>query len=231
VVPYAGAVPTTLDERRRRLEAARLYFVCEAATGESAAPTPLHAALASGVDMIQLRDKELSDDELVSAARDFRAVADEHGAPFILNDRPDLVAACAADGVHIGQGDVDLAAARAVLPPDSLLGVSTHSQEQIEAAQEHDDEAPDYISVGPIWETPTKPGRPAVGLSLIDTAARIARLPWFAIGGIDVDNVGEVVAAGARRVVVVRAIRDAADPAAAARSLRDTVESGVEVGT
>lgn len=220
----------TGDERRRRLSEARLYFVCDAAP-ERPLRGLLTEALANGAEMVQLRDKALADDRLVEAAHEFRRAADAHDALFLLNDRPDLVEACEADGVHVGQEDVAASDARVVLPPDALLGLSTHSREQIEAAQELGDEAPDYISVGPIWETPTKRGRPAVGLGLIDTAARIARLPWFAIGGIDPDNVGEVVAAGARRAVVVRAIRDADDPAAAARALRDAVEAGAEVGS
>jgi thiamine-phosphate pyrophosphorylase len=219
----------TLEERRRRLAGARLYFVCDARPPGSLEAL-LTEALANGADMIQLRDKGLGDDELLEVARVFRAAADAQDALFLLNDRPDLVASCGADGAHVGQDDTAPSDARTLLPPDALLGLSTHAREQIEAAQELGDEAPDYISVGPIWETPTKLGRPGVGLELIDTAARIARLPWFAIGGIDPDNVGEVVAAGARRVVVVRAIRDAKDPAAAARALRDAVEAGVEVG-
>jgi thiamine-phosphate pyrophosphorylase len=220
----------TLEDRRRRLSEARLYFTCDATPAGGGLERVLADALANGADMVQLRDKDLADEELVASARSFRAAADTHGALFLLNDRPDLVAACEADGAHVGQEDMAPADARAVLPPDALLGLSTHSREQIEAAQELGDEGPDYISVGPIWETPTKEGRPAVGLELIDTAARIARLPWFAIGGIDPQNVGEVVAAGARRIVVVRAIRDADDPAAAARSLRGAVAASVEVG-
>jgi thiamine-phosphate pyrophosphorylase len=216
----------SLEQRRRRLDEARLYFVCEAGAGIEPL---LREALANGADMIQLRDQSLDDGELVAAARAFRAAADDHDALFVLNDRPDLVAACDADGAHVGQEDMDPADARTLLPADRLLGLSTHSREQIEAAQELGDDSPDYLSVGPIWATPTKEGRPAVGLELIDTAARIARLPWFAIGGIDPDNVGEAVAAGARRIVVVRAIRDAEDPAAAARSLRDAVEAVAEV--
>jgi thiamine-phosphate diphosphorylase len=220
----------TLKERRRRLGEARLYFVCDARPPGSLEAL-LTEALANGADMIQLRDKGLGDDELLEAARVFRAAADAQDALFLLNDRPDLVARCEADGAHVGQDDIAPSDARAALSPDALLGLSTHSREQIEAAQELGDEAPDYISVGPIWETPTKRGRPGVGIELIDTAARIARLPWFAIGGIDPDNVGEVAAAGARRVVVVRAIRDAENPAAAARALRDAVEASVEVGS
>ena len=220
----------TLEERRRKLAEARLYFVCDARPSRPL-DSLLTEALANGADIVQLRDKDLDDEELVDAARGFRAAADAADALFLINDRPDLAEACDADGVHVGQEDIAPSDARAVLPTDALLGLSTHSREQIEDAQERGDEAPDYISVGPIWETPTKQGRPGVGLELIDTAARIARLPWFAIGGIDPGNVGEVVAAGARRIVVVRAIRDAEDPAAAARDLRDAVEAGVEVGT
>jgi thiamine-phosphate pyrophosphorylase len=222
-------MPATLEERRRRLDEARLYFVCEARPqGQDPEPV-LRAALQNGAEIIQLRDKRLGDAELVDAARTFRALATEHGALFVLNDRPDLVEDCDADGVHIGQDDGTAPEARRALPADRLLGLSTHSREQIEAAQELGDQGPDYLSVGPIWETPAKEGRPAVGLELIDTAARIARLPWFAIGGIDAENVGEVVAAGARRVVVVRAIRDAVEPARAARALRDALDA-VEVG-
>lgn len=219
----------SFEDRRRRLADSRLYFVCDARP-RGALDILLAEAIANGADMVQLRDKALSDDELVEASRAFRAAADANEALFLLNDRPDLVASCDADGVHLGQDDTAPADARAMLPPDAMLGLSTHSRDQIEAAQELGDEAPDYISVGPIWETPTKQGRPGVGLELIDTAARIARLPWFAIGGIDPGNVGEVVAAGARRVVVVRAIRDAQDPAAATRELRDAVEASVEIG-
>jgi thiamine-phosphate pyrophosphorylase len=218
-------MPGTLEQRRRRLDAARLYFVCDARPhGRSAEPV-LEAALRNGAEMIQLRDKQLAEDELVEAARAFRELATEHDALFVLNDRPDLVEACAADGVHIGQDDMPPGEARRALPADALLGLSTHSRDQIEAAHELGDDGPDYLSVGPVWATPTKEGRPATGVELIDTAARIARLPWFAIGGINGENVGEVVAAGARRVVVVRAIRDAEDPARAARTLRDALEA------
>ena len=218
------------EDRKRRLSEARLYFVCDARPAGRELEALLAEALANGADMIQLRDKELGDAELIDAARAFRRAADAHGALFLINDRPDLVEACRADGVHGGQDDVSPSHARGLLPPEALLGLSTHSRDQIEAAQELGEAAPDYLSVGPVWETPTKPGRPSVGLELIDTAARIVRLPWFAIGGIDADTVGEVVAAGARRVVVVRAIRDASDPAAVSRTLRDAVESAVEVG-
>ena len=216
----------TLDGRRRLLDRARLYFVCDARP-RGGDPRPLlDAALRGGADLIQLRDKELPDDELVAAAAPFREVADEHGALFILNDRPDLVAACDADGVHVGQDDLPVAEARRLAGPAVLVGLSTHPAAEVDAAAEAAaTERPDQLSVGPVWETPTKEGRPATGLALIEHAARAAAdLPWFAIGGINASNVAEVTAAGARRVVVVRAIRDAADPGAAARELRAALE-------
>jgi thiamine-phosphate pyrophosphorylase len=219
-----------IEARRQRLSTAMLYFVCDARPGSRGAAPILRAALENGADLVQLRDRSLSDEELIVEAAGFRALADEHDALFILNDRPDLVEPCHADGVHLGQDDPSPAAARSTMPPGTVLGLSTHSQEQIEAAHGMGDAGPEYISVGPVWETPTKPGRPAAGLELIETAARISELPWFAIGGIDPDNVGEVIAAGAQRVVVVRAIRDADDPAAATRSLREVVAAGAEVG-
>ena len=214
-----------LDSRRQRLAAARLYFVCEARP-HGGDPRPLlGAALRGGADLIQLRDKEVSDDELVEAAGAFRGAADEHGALFTLNDRPDLAAACDADGVHVGQEDAAVAAAREAAGPAALIGVSTHSEDQIRAACLADGaQRPDSISVGPVWETPTKEGRPATGLGLIEFAAANATVPWFAIGGVDAGNIGEVVAAGAQRVVVVRAIRDASDPESAARGLRAALE-------
>ena len=173
--------------------------------------------------MVQLRDKTASDEELVAAASVFRRLCDEHGALFWLNDRPDLVEACGADGVHVGQDDMPAAEARAAVGPDVLVGLSTHSPAQLDAALAEG--VADQLSVGPVWETPTKEGRSAAGLSYVRHAAAVARdSPWFAIGGIDLDNVREVIKAGASRVVVVRAIRDASDPRAAASALRAALE-------
>jgi thiamine-phosphate pyrophosphorylase len=178
--------------------------------------------------MVQLRDKSASDDELVRAAAVFRRLCDEHGALFWLNDRPDLVAACGAEGVHVGQDDMPAAEARRAAGDEVLVGLSTHSPAQLDAALSAGEA--DQLSVGPVWETPTKEGRPAAGLDYVRHAARVAGdRPWFAIGGIDLGNVREVIAAGASRVVVVRAIRDADDPEAAARSLRAALEEA-EVG-
>jgi thiamine-phosphate pyrophosphorylase len=194
------------------LARARLYFVTDAIPADR-----LEAALAGGVDVVQLRLKDASDADVVGTARAFRDACDRHGALFLLNDRPDLVAACGADGVHVGQDDLPPAEARAIVGAGRILGLSTHSEEQLAAAV---DAPVDYVAVGPVFETPTKPGRAAVGLELVRAAAATARLPWFAIGGIDVANAAAVVAAGAARLAVVRAIRDADDPEAAAHALR-----------
>jgi thiamine-phosphate pyrophosphorylase len=218
---------TTAQLRRERLDAASLFFVCEARPHGEDPAALLRAALEGGAEMVELREKSpLEDERLIEAAGPFREACDAHGALFILNDRPDLVEATRADGVHVGQEDAPVAAARRVAGADAVIGLSTHSPEQIEAACAASSEGrPDYISVGPIWATPTKAGRPATGLELIETAARTATLPWFAIGGIDLMNIADVVAAGARRIVAVRAIRDAEDAGAAARALREALSA------
>jgi thiamine-phosphate pyrophosphorylase len=194
------------------LARARLYLVTDSIARER-----LEAALAGGVDIVELRLKDASDDEIVAAALDFRALCDRFGALLVLNDRPDLVDACRADGVHVGQEDAAPTAARAGVGPDRIVGLSTHSREQIEAAAH---EPVDYVAVGPVFQTPTKPGRLPVGRELLRFAAETVTVPWFAIGGIDPANAAEVVAAGAERLAVVRAIRDADDPSAAARAIR-----------
>lgn len=206
--------------RRERLRTARLYFVCEARPGGEDPEPLLRAALDGGVDVIQLREKS-GDTRLIDrAAQTFRRLADTYGAPFFVNDDPELAVHCRADGVHIGQDDIPVEEARRIVGNDALIGLSTHSTEQIDAAT-----VVDHISVGPVWETPTKEGRPAVGLELVSYAARNTTLPFFAIGGIDPGNVKEVLNAGARRVCVVRAIRDAGDPAAVAEGLRRSFAS------
>jgi len=202
-----------LADARERLRRARLYLVVEAAAEHVVGP-----ALRGGVDMVQLRDKDADDEAILRAAARFRALCDEHGALFWLNDRPDLAGAARADGVHVGQGDMPVAEVRELVGPDLLIGLSTHSPEHFDAAL---GSGADQLSVGPVWETPTKAGRPAAGLEYVRHAAeRGAGVPWFAIGGIDAGNVGQVVEAGATRVVVVRAIRDARDPEVAAARLR-----------
>ena len=204
---------------RERLATARLYLVCPALPRDWIA-----AAIRGGVDLIQLRDKTLDDDGLVEASRAFVG----HDALFILNDRPDLVEACGADGVHVGQDDETPASARAAVGPDRIVGRSTHAPDQAAAADA--DEDVDYLAVGPVHETPTKPGRPAAGLHYVAHAASTVGKPWFAIGGLDAGNVREVLERGATRIVVVRAITEAADPEAAARALRNALEGRVGAG-
>jgi thiamine-phosphate pyrophosphorylase len=204
-----------------RLQAARLYFVSEALPHGRDPERLLNAAMASGTLMIELRDREQPRNVIERSGRTFRRLANTYSALFIVNDDPYLSLELRADGVHVGQDDMDPAEARGIVGPDAIVGLSTHSRGQIEAAMR---QPVDYISVGPIWETPTKEGRPATGLELIRTAAEIATKPWFAIGGINTENVGEVVGAGAERICVVRAIRDAEDPRDAASILFAAVD-------
>jgi thiamine-phosphate pyrophosphorylase len=204
---------------RERLSTARLYLVCPARSREWIA-----AAVRGGVDLVQLRDKTLDDDGLIEASAAFRG----HDALFILNDRPDLVETTQADGVHVGQDDMTPAQARALIGPDRILGRSTHEPAQAQAADADPDV--DYVAVGPVHATPTKPGRPAAGLHYVAHAASTVAKPWFAIGGLDAGNVHEVVERGATRIVVVRAITEAEDPEAAARELRAALEEPARVG-
>jgi thiamine-phosphate pyrophosphorylase len=201
--------------RRERLRTARLYFVCDARPHGADPEALLTAALNGGVDMVELRDKEADRATLERSAATFRRLCDTYSALFTVNDDPGLAVSVRADGVHVGQDDMPVGEVRERLGPDMIVGLSTHSEEQVGAAR-----GADYISVGPIWETPTKEGRPAVGLGLVEHAARAAAVPFFAIGGIEPGNAAQVVAAGATRLCVVRAIRDADDPAAAAAELR-----------
>lgn len=205
-----------MSDRRERLRAARLYLVCD-----ERPEAWLERALTGGVDIVQLRMKEASEPEIVATAEAFARRCAEQGALFILNDRPDLAAAVGADGVHVGQDDVSVAEARELVGPDRLVGLSTHTPAQVEAAA-----GVDYIGVGPVHATPTKPGRPAVGLELVRHAAAHARVPFFAIGGIDAPRAEAVAAAGASRIAVVRALTEAEDPLLAARELRAAIEAG-----
>ena len=175
----------------------------------------LEAAIRGGVDIVQIRDKELTDAELLPVLTRAREVTRRLYVPLVVNDRPDLAAECEADFVHVGQEDVPVAEARRF---NLRVGLSTHAEHEIDAADS------DYIAVGPVYATPTKEGRPAVGLELVRYAASHARVPWFAIGGIDSTNAADVVAAGATRLAVVRAIGDAADPEGAAWALRRSLK-------
>jgi thiamine-phosphate pyrophosphorylase len=201
-----------VSNRQRRLAGAHLYFVCDAQPDSL-----LRGALAGGVDIVQLRIKRARDEEILAAAARFRALCDEHDALLVINDRPDLAVAAGADGVHVGQDDISVAAARTTVGPDRLVGLSTHTPAQVDAASHA---GVDYIGVGPVHATPTKPGRPAVGLELVRHAASRSSVPFFAIGGIAPGNVVAVRNAGARRVAVVRALSHAGDPLATARELR-----------
>jgi thiamine-phosphate pyrophosphorylase len=210
-----------LKRRRARLARARLYFVCDATPGGRPLEDVLAPALRAGVDVFQLRCKDASDEEILAAATVAREWCEVAGALFIINDRPDLVAATGADGVHVGQDDMPVAQARAIAGRDALVGLSTHSPEQVDGGA-----LADYIGVGPVHTTPTKPGRPAVGLDLVTYAARNAKVPWFAIGGIDPSTITAVMAAGANRAVVVRAIAEATDPEAVTAALARALDEG-----
>ena len=208
-----------MSDRRERLAAAQLYLVCGSRSDEF-----LNAALVAGVDIVQLRMKHAGDAVLVATARRFARICGEHDALLILNDRPDLVGPAGADGVHVGQDDASPATARELVGPERLIGLSTHTPQQVAAVPLE----VDYIGVGPVHATPTKPGRPAVGLPLVRHAAAHGRVPFFAIGGIDAGNVATVLAAGAKRIAVVRALTEAADPQLAVRELRAALAEASE---
>ncbi len=200
---------------RDRLADARLYLCTDARERQGDLPDFLDAVLGAGVDIVQLRQKGLEAAQELAFLRVFREKAARHDALFAVNDRADLAYAAGADILHLGQDDLPVAVARAIVGPGPLIGRSSHAEAETAAAAS----APgvDYFCTGPVWPTPTKPGRPAPGLPLVRYAARLGpRRPWFAIGGITLDNLGLVLGAGARRVVVVRALTDAPDPAAAA---------------
>lgn len=182
----------------------------------------LDAAYAGGVDIIQLRDKNLEARAEIEALEVLRDAAHRHGKLFSVNDRADVALLVGADVFHVGQGDLTSEQARTVLGPDVLLGRSTHSIDQANAAEA--DPEIDYFCLGPVWETPTKPGRPAIGLEPLRALAATATKPWFAIGGISAgQRIAEVRAAGAQRIVVVRAVTGADDPSAAATQLRQAL--------
>ncbi len=202
--------------RKERLRDARLYVVTGARNEQGDLAEFLDAILEAGVDIVQLREKDAEAGDLLRWAEAFREAAERRGALFTVNDRADVALAAGADGVHVGQNDLPPAFAREILGPDALVGLSCHSQGQLDAA------APeaDYVTAGPIHATPTKPGRPGMGLGLVRHAAATVDRPWLAIGGIDPETLPEIVEAGARRIVVVRAVTEAPDPAAAVRTLR-----------
>jgi thiamine-phosphate pyrophosphorylase len=209
-------------ERRSRLTRSRLYVVSDARREQGDLPEFLDAILGAGVDIVQLREKGAEAGDLIRWGMVFKEAAEAHGALFIVNDRPDLAGALDADGVHLGQDDLPPEVARRILGLDAVIGVSTHSPEQFDTAPAE----ADYLCAGPVWETPTKPGRPATGLDLIRYAAKSGEeRPWFAIGGINEGNVPEVIDAGAIRIVVVRAVTHEADAMGAVVKLKAGLRS------
>ena len=185
----------------------------------------IEACIGGGVDLVQLRDKELEARPLIDRARLAAKVCRAHGVPFILNDRPDLALEVEADGVHVGQDDAPPALARRLLGPEAIVGLSTHAPGDLDAAL--DDPAVDYLSAGPVSPTPTKPGRPGTGLRYLTYVVERAKVPWFVTGGVTPEAVPMMAAAGARRFVVVRWLTEAEDPNAAARALRDAIDKAV----
>ena len=179
------------------------------------------ACIAGGVDIVQLRDKELDARPLLGRARLAASVCADLGVPFVLNDRPDLALECGADGVHVGQDDAPPALARRILGPEAIVGFSTHASAELDASSA---EPADYVSTGPVSPTPTKPGRPGTGLDYLRYAARTATRPWFVTGGVTPETVGAMLDAGARRFVVVRWLTESDDPRGAARALREAID-------
>ena len=207
------------------LSDARLYLCTDARLERGDLSGFLHAVLDGGVDVVQLRHKGLEAARELEVLDVFARVCAEHGAPYAVNDRADVAFAAGAPIVHLGQDDLPVAAARAILGPEVLIGRSTHAEAELEAAAA--DPETGYFAVGPCWPTPTKPGRPAPGLALVRHAAAVAPpgaegvRPWFAIGGIDAGTLDQVLEAGARRIVVVRALTGAPDAAAAEEAARE----------
>jgi thiamine-phosphate pyrophosphorylase len=208
----------------QRLAGRRLYL-CTADRPDLA--HFLEACIAGGVDVVQLRDKLLEARRLLTRARLASLVCRDLGVPFILNDRPDLALEVGADGVHVGQDDAPPALARRILGFGAIIGLSTHAPEELAAAR---NEPVDYLSVGPVSPTPTKPGRPGTGLGYLREAAQRARRPWFVTGGVTPETVGPMAEAGARRFVVVRWLTHAPDPRAAAAALRGAIDDAVGEG-
>jgi thiamine-phosphate pyrophosphorylase len=203
-------------DRRARLADARLYL-CTPDRPDLA--SFLDAVLSGGVDVVQLREKGIEARRELEVLEVVREAAERHGALWSVNDRADVALASGADVLHLGQDDLPVPAARRVVGDDELVGRTTHDPAQAAAAAV--EPGVDYFCVGPTWQTPTKPGRPAAGLDLVRYAAGLGTdRPWFAIGGIDLGTIDEVLAAGATRVVVVRVLTEAADPHAAAVALR-----------
>ena len=208
----------TVTDPRTLLRDARLYLCTDSRSRQGDLPDFLDAVLGAGVDIIQLREKGLEAQQEIRLLETFAEAADRHGKLFAVNDRADIAAAVHAPILHLGQDDLPVAVARRILGDEPVIGRSTHTPTQFTAAAA--EPGVDYLCAGPVWATPTKPGRPAAGLSLLAHASsQTPQRPWFAIGGIEnLDRLDEVITHGARRVVLVRAITTAADPAATTRA-------------
>ena len=206
-------------ENQERMNDARLYLVAPARLTAGRLADLVPELVAAGVDLIQLREKEAEAGEVLRLGGPVLEACREAGVPLIINDRPDIAIALRADGVHVGQGDLPIEFTRRLIE-DGIVGLSTHAPGEIDRALSRSDLI-DYFAVGPCFTTPTKPGRPAAGLDLVRYAVeQHTMLPWFAIGGINEANLDEVIASGATRVVVVRAITEATDPISAAEILK-----------
>lgn len=200
---------------RRSLSDARLYLCVDAREREGDLAEFLDAVLSRGVDIVQLRQKGIEAKQELAALEVFADACKRHGALLAVNDRADVAWASGAPVLHLGQDDLPVSVARAIVAEEVLIGRSSHTESEAAAAAV--EEGVDYFCVGPCWPTPTKPGRPAPGLALVRYASSLGTIrPWFAIGGIDLGNLDQILDAGARRVVVVRAITEAPDPGAAA---------------
>ncbi|MCI0684988.1 MAG: thiamine phosphate synthase [Gemmataceae bacterium] len=204
-------------DARQRLADARLYVLVTESSCRASLVGTIREAVEGGADVIQLREKTLDDRTLLSRAREVRTLTRRLGALFIVNDRPDMALLAEADGVHLGQQDIPLQEVRRLLGPDALVGVSTHDMSQLRRALL---EGASYVGVGPTFPSGTKTFAALAGLDYVREATAATSLPAFALGGIAVDNVGEVVAAGARRVAVSQAVCAAEDPRGAARALK-----------
>jgi thiamine-phosphate pyrophosphorylase len=206
-------------ENQQHMGDARLYLVAPARLSAGDLSDLVPELAAAGIDLIQLREKEAEAGDVMRLADPVLEACREAEVPLLINDRPDIALALGADGVHVGQNDLPIEFTRRFFG-DGIVGLSTHAQGEVDRALARSDLI-DYFAVGPCFTTPTKPGRPAAGLELVRYAAeQHTTLPWFAIGGINESNLDEVIAAGATRVVVVRAITEAADPVSAVEVLK-----------
>lgn len=205
----------------KRFATARLYVLISSKICIGSVRETARAAIAGGADAIQIREKDTPDAQLLALAAEIRELTDETGRIFIVNDRPDIAAIVAADGVHLGQNDLPIAETRTLLRPGAIIGRSTHTIEQARAAV---NEGADYISVGPMFQTTTKDAGAVAGPELLKAAAAEITLPIVAIGGINAENAGELVAAGAKCLAVCSAICRTNDPKAAAEAIKKNLE-------